>query len=107
MSGRNVSLVVWRDPKTDPPPLKRIQFILALWLNQTACLATNADVAEHPDDYYAWAELPTPSDATTDDLERSWVVASCALNPLLSDYPPEQADVEAVLRFGDFFTRGR
>ena len=75
LAGR-VSLIAWRDPKTDPPhpnPEKNSQvFILAHREKIGTFLAMGPDVRDHPDDYEAWAELPTPSEAATvEDVTKS------------------------------------
>ena len=65
VAGR-VSLIVWRDPDTDEERLLAAEpMVLAQHVDETyPSVIYASDVMRNPDDYEAWAELPTPSEAT-------------------------------------------
>ena len=75
-----VSIVVWRDAKTDPPTGEQaFADVLALHHDGDVTLEDPALVVERPGFFKAWAELPVVSDLTDDDVR----VAVQALNDIV------------------------
>lgn len=67
---KKVSLVVWRDARTDPPRLGTDSAVLAQYKGGDVVATFSEFVAEHPAHFKAWAELPVVSDLTDDDVRK-------------------------------------
>ena len=96
LAGR-VSLIVWHDPKTDPPEMNSGYVLAVLVGAKHSYPTTGEQVATHAKAYALWAELPTPSEATWHDLKHTVDIAEEAWGGT----DPEVTRVVALIADGE------
>lgn len=67
---RPVSIIVWRDAKTEPPTGNLYRYVYVLAPNAGAPCVRAKWVVSEPRRFKAWAELPVLSDLTDDDVRQ-------------------------------------
>ena len=98
LAGR-VSLIVWHDPKTDPPARDLDRSVLALmeYVDEAQRIGVEPSSSLLKYMWVAWAELPTPSEATWRDLKHTVDIAEGAWGGT----DPEVTRIVALLRDGE------